>query len=266
MPTIRDIISAIEDVAPLSLQESWDNSGLQLGAVSADCTGVVTCLDVTDRVIDFACKKDCNLIVSHHPLLFKGLKCINPDDHIGRLVYRCITAGIAVYSAHTSLDSAPAPNGVSHVMAAMMGAAELGVLDPQPQHRDCGIGVVALMPHTINGTDFIATVKSAFSVQTVRYSDGVGRQIRKVAFGGGSCGYLIPKAIASGADAIVTSDVRYHDFLDYGDKILIVDLSHFDTEKCTNEILMRIISQKFHNFAACYSGTRCNTDNPINYM
>lgn len=266
MPSIGQIIAAIEDVAPLSLQESWDNSGLQLGSVSGECSGVMVCLDVTDAVIDNALNHDCNLIVSHHPLLFRGLKQISPLDRTGHFVYRCISAGITVYSAHTSLDNAPAPYGVSHAMAALMGATGQTVLAALPGKPDCGTGVIARMPAVMSGAGFIAAVKDAFHVKTVRYAGGVGRDVGTVAFGGGACGFLIPQAIAAGADAIVTSDVRYHDFLDYGDKIFIVDLSHFDTEKCTNEILMRIISQKFPNFVDCYSGNRCDMDNPINYM
>lgn len=266
MPAIGDIISAIEDVAPLLLQEDWDNSGLQLGRRAVECTGVITCLDVTDAVIDQAQARGCNLIVSHHPLIFKGLKSIDPDSRTGGMVYRCISYGISVYSAHTSLDNAPAPYGVSHAMASMLGAEEYEVMEQLSGKPDCGTGVMALMPHAMTGQDFMSKVKRCFVAEAVRHSAGTGRLVHRVALGGGSCGFLIPQAIESGADAIVTSDVRYHDFLDYGDKILIVDLSHFDTEKCTNEILMRIISQKFPNFAACYSGNHWSMDNPINYM
>ena len=266
MPAIGDIISAIEDVAPLLLQEDWDNSGLQLGRRAVECTGVITCLDVTDAVIDQALARECNLIVSHHPLIFKGLKNIDPDSRTGGMIYRCISSGISVYSSNTSLDNAPVHYGVSSAMASVLGATEESVMAQLPGKPECGTGALAIMPQAMAAQDFMAKVKLCFVVEAVRHSAGTGRMVQKVALGGGSCGFLIPQAIASGADAIVTSDVRYHDFLDYGDKILIVDLSHFDTEKCTNEILMRIISQKFPNFAACYSGNHWSMDNPINYM
>jgi putative NIF3 family GTP cyclohydrolase 1 type 2 len=128
-----------------------------------------------------------------------------------------------------------------------------------------GTGVLATLPVPLPAATFCAEVKRAFEANGLRHSpmDLAPATISKVVMGGGACGFLIPDAIALGADAIVTADVRYHEFLDNADKIFIVDLSHFDSEKCTKEILIRIISQKFPNFAPCICASEQNS---IDYM
>ena len=253
--TIAQIIEAIETVAPLSLQEEWDNSGLELGGACAECTGVALCLDVTDEVIEQAVSAGCNLIVSHHPVIFKGVKTINNTNRQGRVIINAIRRGVAVYSAHTSLDNAPEA-GVSHEMARLLGAEELEVMTPG------GTGVLAELPQPMTQDAFAALVKQSFTADAVRCSRGTGREIRRIVAGGGACGFLIPDAIAHGADAIVTADVRYHDFLDYGSDIFIADITHFDSEKCAKRILMRVISEKIANFAHCIE---CAEHNPISY-
>lgn len=125
---IKHIINAIEAYAPPALQESWDNTGLQVGDAQAECTGVLICLDVTHAVLEEARARGCNLIVSHHPLLFKGLKRITNSTETGRIVLDAVRAGIAVYSSHTSLDSTR--GGVSHAIAESLGARVVRVLHP----------------------------------------------------------------------------------------------------------------------------------------
>lgn len=257
-PSIRDIISAIEEAAPLSVQEEWDNCGLLVGSPDATCSGVMLCLDVTPSIILQAEQHGCNLVISHHPIIFKGIKELNDKTAQGEAIIRAIKADIAVYCAHTSLDNAPAPWGVSHVMADLLDAETTGILSPS------GTGVLANLKTPMQAKYFAEACLKAFSAQGLRHSPyPSGSTISTIALGSGSCGFLIPEAIKRGADAIVTSDVRYHDFLDYGKSIFIVDLTHFDTEKCTKEIFKRIISQKFPNFAVVFCADETN---PIDYM
>lgn len=256
--TVSQIISAIEEAAPRTLQEQWDNSGLIVGSASAVCTGVMLALDVTPEVIAQAAERGCNLVIAHHPLIFKGIKIVNDTTLQGRALIDAIKADIAVYCAHTSLDNAPAPWGVSCHMAEMLGAEVLSVLSPT------GTGVMARLNGAEKPTDFARRCRDTFSASGLRHSTaGTFDQVRTVALGSGACGFLIPDAIAAGADAIVTSDVRYHDFLDYGKSIFIIDLTHFDTEKCTKEIFKRIISQKIPNFADVFCADETN---PIEYL
>ncbi len=254
--TIRQIIEAIEEAAPRSLQEQWDNSGLLCGRAADPCSGVMLCLDVTPEVVSQAIAAGCNLIISHHPLIFKGIKAVSDTSPQGLALILAIKNDIAVYCAHTSLDNAPAPWGVSHEMAALLGARVDSVISPT------GTGVFAKLPEPMAPDAFIYKVKEAFAAPCVRHSALPAEPIRKVALGSGACGFLIPDAIAAGAQAIVTSDVRYHDFLDFGKAILIVDLTHFDTEKITKAIFKRIISQKISNFAPVICASE---PNPIEF-
>lgn len=257
---IGDIIAAIEEIAPRSLQEEWDNSGLLVGTADAELSGAMLSLDVTPEVVDQARRRGCNLLIAHHPVIFKGLKALNGSTPQGRAIIDAVKADIAIYCAHTSLDNAPAPWGVSVEMARKFDAEILAPLSPT------GTGVLAKLPEPISATEFARLCAEKFAAQGLRCSAPAlapSRELSTIAFGGGACGFLIPDAIAAGAQAIVTSDVRYHDFLDLSSRIFIVDLTHFDTEKCTKEIFLRLFSQKFPNFAPIFCADETN---PIEYL
>jgi len=129
--TVRDIAAAIEDFAPKSLQESYDNAGLQVGNPDATVSGILLCLDVTEDIVCEAEERKCNLIVSHHPLLFKGLKEITGTTPAQRIVIEALRLGISIYSAHTNLDSAR--EGVSYEIAHILGLKSLSPLEHPPQ-------------------------------------------------------------------------------------------------------------------------------------
>lgn len=257
MPQICEIIHAIEQAAPRSAQEQWDNSGLIVDSgVDHDCTGVMLCLDITPGVVEQAAACKCNLIVSHHPLIFKGIKTISKDTPQGEALIQAIKNEISVYSAHTSLDNAPEAWNVSGELARMLGFRILGPLS------ESGTGVIAEAPNRLTPAELNAMCCSAFGVEHLRFSR-YNRPIKKIAIGSGACGFLIPEAIGAECDAMITSDVRYHDFLDYGQRIFIVDLTHYDTEKCTKAIFKHIISQNFLNFADVFCASETN---PIEYL
>ena len=252
--TILDIAGAIEERVPLNLQESWDISGWQatpMPPATTECTGVMLCLDVTCSVIDEAAASGCNLIVSHHPLLFKAVRSLTGATPAQRAIMRAIALGIDIYSAHTSLDSAP-DIGVSFRLARNLGLTDLTPLVPSPADPRGGLGVIGTVaPAPLSAAALIDRVKSVYSAPRVRVTAGAGTDapISRVALCSGSGGEFITTAIDRGAQAYITSDVRYHDFLDYGRSILIIDTGHFESEICTKSILSEIISQKFPNFA-----------------
>lgn len=259
---VGDIIDAIEAVAPPSLQEGWDNTGLLVGHRDADCRGVMLCVDVTPEIILEALEAGCDMIVSHHPLIFKGLKRLNGDGRVERSVELAVKSGVAVYCCHTSIDNAP--GGVSWVMANRLGADGCEVLSPQAGSAgDTGLGVVGCFSEPLTATDFVERVKRSFGSPVARCSRCPGGGITRVAMCGGSGSEFIADAVAAGAQAYVTSDTRYHDFVDYGEKIFIVDIGHFESEECTKEIFYQIITEKFPNFAVCYSVIETN---PISYL
>ena len=263
--TVSDIIAAIEGFAPSHYQESWDNTGLQVGDRSAECTGVLVCVDVTPGVVDEAISRGCNLIVSHHPLLFNGLKSITGATPVELSVIRAIGGGVSIYSSHTAVDNTP--GGVSHTMAARLGVRPDAVLTPLASQPggEIGTGVVGNLPEALTPEQLIALVKETFGSPVARCTnpDAAARQITRVAMCGGSGGSLIADAEASGAQAYITSDTRYHDFVDHQNSILIIDIGHFESEQCTKDIFYQIIRQKFANFAVYKSTTETN---PIHYV
>ncbi|MGM9862500.1 MAG: Nif3-like dinuclear metal center hexameric protein [Muribaculaceae bacterium] len=266
MIRVSDIIQAIEDFAPLHLQEPWDNTGLQVGDASAECTGVMLCVDVTEHIIAEACRRGCNMVVSHHPLLFKGLKSITGATVAERAVIAALRSGVAIYSSHTAMDSTR--GGVSHEMAKRLGARVTAVLSPIAADAGddaVGLGVVADFDVAISRRLFIDRVKAAFGSPIVRSTQPVAPdvEIHRIAMCGGAGGEFIAKAVAAGAQAYITSDTRYHDFIDYRHSIWIIDIGHYESECCTKDIFYRVISEKIPNFAVYYSDTE---DNPIKYI
>ena len=126
---IKEIVSALERFAPLPLQDGFDNAGLQIGLTDAETTGALLCLDVTEAVLDEAIASGCNLIISHHPLIFKGYKSITGKDYVERCILKAIKNDIVIYSAHTNLDNAP--GGVNFKIAEKIGLKNVRILDPK---------------------------------------------------------------------------------------------------------------------------------------
>lgn len=259
---VGDIVDAIEAVAPSSLQEGWDNTGLLVGRREADCRGVMLCVDVTPGIIIEAVEARCDMIVSHHPLIFKGLKRLNGDGRVERSVELALKNGIAIYCCHTSIDNAP--GGVSWVMAKRLGAAGCEVLSRRPGDGvAAGLGVVGCFDTPLTAVELVERVKCSFGSPIARCSRRPDDVITRVAMCGGSGSEFLADAVAAGAQAYITSDTRYHDFVDYGEKIFIVDIGHFESEECTKEIFYQIITEKFPNFAVRYSVIETN---PISYL
>ena len=138
---VKEIVSALERFAPLPLQDGFDNAGLQVGLTEAEATGALLCLDVTEAVVDEAVALGYNLIVSHHPLIFKGYKSVTGKDYIERCIIKAITHGITIYSAHTNLDNAP--GGVNYKIAEKIGLKNVRILAPK---EDCLLKLVTFVP------------------------------------------------------------------------------------------------------------------------
>lgn len=261
MVRVSDIASVIEEFAPKGLQESYDNVGLQVGDPSMEVSAALLCLDVTEEVLSEAMERHCNLIISHHPLLFKGLKELTGKTATERIVIRAITEKVAIYSAHTNLDSAW--EGVSHEMAHILDLSDIRVLEPKCDNPKTGLGVVGNSVPTPK-IEFLRKVKEAFNVKCLRYSSQSPHLVvRKIAVCGGAGAYLIPDAVAAGADAIITGDVKYHDFTSFGLDILIADIGHYESELCTKKIFSRIIREKYPDFVTYFAES---DKNPVKYM
>lgn len=256
MVKVKDIANVIEQFAPKSLQESYDNAGLQVGNPESNVTGVLLCLDVTEDVMQEALERECNIIVSHHPLIFKGIKSLTGADTTQKLLIESLKKGISVYSAHTNLDSVW--DGVSHEIARRLNIKDLDVLEPQPENHRAGLGVVGNIK-PLPKIEFLRKIKETFQVGALRYSaQSPGLVVRRVAVCGGSGASLISAAINAKADILVTGDVKYHDFTTYGSEIIIADIGHYESELCSREILSRVIREHFPELTVYFSDTESN--------
>ena len=362
---LKDLCSYLDSAIPLSFQEGYDNSGLQVGTPEREISSAIITLDVTEEVIDEAVAHKCDVLVSHHPLIFQPIKTLTGRSFTERILYKAVKNDIAVYSAHTNLDVLS--NGVSSKMAEKIGLEKISVLLPsenkllklvtyipeshlevvrnalfeagagvignydqcgfaasgtgsfrgnditnpfrgekgkihfekeirfetilfshlkdkvikalleahpyeevaydlyslENKNAGTGLGCIGKFHNPVSENDFLKMVSSVFEAKGIRYSKPIGKPVRKVALCGGSGASLLNLAIASGADAFLTADIKYHDFFNTENKILLVDAGHFETEKFSAEILKDLIIKKFPKFAVRFSETNTN---PINYF
>ena len=182
---IQEVLSALEQFAPLPLQESWDNAGLQVGLTEAEVSGALLCLDVTEKVVDEALAKGCNLIVSHHPLLFRGLKTISDMTDVQRTVRKAIQKDIAVVSMHTNMDNAE--GGVNHKMAEKLGLKDVQFMAPKTVGDvTCGSGIIGTLETPLDARTFVEKVKATFGVACAMTNELLERPVSRVALCGGA--------------------------------------------------------------------------------
>ncbi|RYY60723.1 MAG: Nif3-like dinuclear metal center hexameric protein [Chitinophagaceae bacterium] len=362
---IVEILKVLEELAPPVLQEGYDNAGLITGNAAWECTGVLCTLDSTEDVISEAIRKNCNLVVSHHPIVFSGLKKITPSGYVQRTVIQAIKHDIAIYAIHTNLDNKL--DGVNDRIAEQIGLVKRRVLDPRPgtlkklvcfvpvdfaskvrdaiftagaggighydecsfntsgvgtfrpleganpftgttgkrqeepelklemvypaafekrivaamrtahpyeevafdllplanPHPGIGAGIVGELSPGMGEQEFLATLKETFQTGVIRHSPLTGRPVQRVAVCGGAGSFLIPKALAGGVDFFVTADLKYHEFFDAEDRMVIADIGHFESEQYTTALLQEVLVRKFPTFAVLK--TEVNT-NPVRYF
>ena len=278
MLRIHEIVSAFEAVAPLALQESYDNSGLIVGDRDAEVTRALLCLDCTEAVVDEAIVKGCDIIIAHHPIVFGGLKRFTGGDYVQRTVIKAIQNNIAIYACHTNLDNV-LRGGVNERIAQQLGfdvervlrpiaadfgsfASSRGVVDSEV-FRTAGAGILCNLQKPMNVLDFLQHVKERMGAEVVKYTKCDIEVVGKVAICGGAGSFLIGDALRAGADAFITSDVKYHEFFDAQGKMLLCDIGHYESEKYTIDLFSNILSAKFPKFATIFAGT---ITNPIDYL
>ncbi|HLP04677.1 MAG TPA: Nif3-like dinuclear metal center hexameric protein [Paludibacter sp.] len=362
---VKSICDLIEEIAPLPLQESYDNAGLLVGDPQMEVTSVLVCIDVTEEVMDEAICKGCNLIVSHHPLIFTGLKQLTGKNEVQRCVIKAVRNNVAVYAAHTNLDNVP--EGVSGRMASLIGLKNMRVLQPLenkllklvtfvpqlhsytvrealfqagaghignydscsfnaegtgtfranelanpfvgeidklhsepelrievvlPDHlkqdvvaallkvhpyeepaydliplanswQTAGAGIVGELEEPEDELAFLNRVKTVFSLPLIRHTALTNKRIKRVALCGGAGSSFLADALKAKADIYISGDFKYHEFFNAGNKILIADIGHFESEQFTKDIFYEIITKKMPTFAVQISETKTN---PINYL
>jgi dinuclear metal center YbgI/SA1388 family protein len=262
---IKEVLSALEQFAPLPLQESWDNAGLQIGLTEAEVSGALLCLDVTEKVIDEADKKGCNLVVSHHPLLFRGLKQISDVNDVQRTTWKAIQKGICVISMHTNLDNAR--GGVNFKIAERLGLKNVrfggAKNDAEGQEAQSGSWVVGELPEPMAADDFVLHVKQRMEAESAMCNELLRRPVKTVAICGGAGDFLLDDAIKGGADAFLTGEMHYHVYFGHEQQIQICVIGHYESEHFTKELLRDVIQQSCPDVRTVIAETNTN---PIIYF
>ena len=249
----RELVAVIEEFAPVLLQESWDNCGFSVGDPDREVSKAFIALDCTEEVVAEAKELGCDIIITHHPLIFKGLKSITPANIAGRIVTEAIKNDIAIYAAHTNMDKAV--DGVSGLMAKKLGLVEVEPLTPE------NLGLVGNLREPLTALELISVVKRKFNVEHLRASELPDGKISRVALCGGSGRSFISDAMAKGAQAYITGDVTYHEF--YCEKgFMVMDIGHYSSEYDVVGLFAELLCKKFPTFAVCISR---RNNNPIYY-
>jgi len=362
---LKDLISQLEQYAPPAFQESYDNSGLITGNIEKTINSGLIGFDVTEDLVEEAIKLNAGVIITHHPLLLEGIKKLTANSYRERILIRAIKNDIAIYSAHTNLDSVKA--GISSKLCDKIGLENCNILAPKEnilkklvvfvpkshadelrnvlfetgaghignydscsfnldgrgsfrggentrpfsgkkgklnyeeevrietiflkhqqfelikklieihpyeepaydiypldnKYGEAGFGMTGYLKNEIEESEFLKLLKKIFNANGIRYSNFLGKPIKKVALCGGSGSFLLQNAIASEADIFITGDYKYHQFFDADGKILIADIGHYESEQVAMEIFYDILTKKFPNFALHLSKY---SSNPINYL
>ena len=260
--TIGEITTALERFAPLPLQESYDNAGLQCGLTETLVSGVLLCLDITEEVLQEAIDLECNLVVAHHPLLFRSVKHVCDTTIVERCLRMAIKNDIAIYAAHTNLDNAM--DGVSFHMAEKLGLIDVQFLVPVENGTvKGGSGVIGFLPQEEDSLPFLQRVKQVFGVEALQHNQLLDRPVQSVALCGGAGSEMLDAAIKAEADAFITGEMSYHRWFGHEQKIQIATIGHYESEQYTKEILRTILEQVAPNMPI-YDNQVCT--NPIHVL
>jgi dinuclear metal center YbgI/SA1388 family protein len=362
---IKEIISVLEEMAPIAYAEDFDNVGLLVGNQEANATGILVCHDALETVIDEAIAKKCNLVVCFHPILFSGLKKITGKNYVERSVIKAIKNDIAIYAVHTALDNHP--EGVNTIFGNALGLINTKILVPkenfirklvtftipenadkvrnalfdagagtignyencsfsskgvgtymgnehsnpeigarfefveaeeikievtfekqlepkilkalfeshvyeevayeitalQNKHQNIGLGLIGELENPMDEKEFMLFVKEKMQCEGIRHSEFIGKPIKKVALLGGAGSFAIKNAITAGANVFLTADLKYHQFYEAENRIILADIGHFESERYTKNYIVDFLRKKILNFAIILSEENTN---PVKYL
>lgn len=266
--TVQEIIQALEERLPLCLQESYDNSGLQVGEPSTLTESALLCVDLTEAVVQEAIALGAKLIITHHPPLFKPLRQLVGRTYIERALLLAIRSGIAIYSAHTNADNAP--QGINYLLA-----QDFGLKDCQPLSRltpaqaeglqnspieadQAGSGIVGTLPEPITLDRMLERIKTYFGTDKLSYTSTHQTSVQRIAICGGAGSFLIAQARKHGADLLITGEARYNDYFDAEAQPILVTVGHYESEVIATRLFKGVISDKFPTFALYISKLNSN--------
>lgn len=362
---VKDIFPILEELAPLSYAEDFDNVGLLVGSPEQEVNGILVCHDALETVVAEAIEQKCNLIVCFHPILFSGLKKITGKNYVERAVIKAIKHDIAIYAIHTALDNHQ--EGVNKVFCTTLGLTNTKILLPKEHYiqklvtyvpmdstekvrqalfeagagaignyehcsfvsegkgsftgneksnpvlgqvgieevvaenkvevtfekhlqgkilsrlfqahpyeevayeiynlenklQNVGMGMLGELEQPMDEKTFLELVKAKTGSGGIRHSALLGKPIQKVAVLGGSGSFAIKAAIQQKADAFITADLKYHQFYEAENQLVLADIGHFESERYTKNYIVEFLSKKMPNFAVILSTVNTN---PVNYL
>ena len=239
MTTVADVLKFIETLAPSSMKMEWDNVGLLCGSKASEVTKVLVALDPFEGVCHEASDIGAQLIVTHHPLIFRAPRTVTDDTSVGRSIMFLCRNGISAINAHTNLDQVK--GGVNDVLAATLGLQNVQIINEANGFGLLRCGEVTEQPMEA----FLAIVKEKLGCEGLRYASS-GKPVHKVAVGGGACAGELLDAYHAGCDTFVTADVKYNQFWDAHDLGMnLIDAGHFQTENPVVSVLAEKIAAAF---------------------
>ena len=240
MSFVKEVYQVLCEFAPENLADDWDPIGPQVYFPQEKVRGILLCLDVTDKVLEEAINQNCNVIVSHHPMFFKGLQRIDIEDYKSNLIYQALKEKISILSAHTNLDRTE--NGVNDALAEKLGLKDLEPLYLDDQGRN--LGYLAKGQFKTMG-DLLARLEDLVQCRDPIIYGRLPRSLEKIAILGGSGAEFLDTAIQAGADLLITGDVKYHDGQDaYEKNFCLIDIGHYDSEKYVLEKLQDLFKEE----------------------
>ena len=362
---VQEVSNLINEWAPLSYAEDFDNVGLLVGDAQQEVSNILVSHDALENVIEEAIRKNCNLIVCFHPIIFSGLKRLTSSNYVQRVVEKAIKNDIAIFAIHTALDNVE--HGVNYGMCKAVGLLKTKILNPKQYHiyklttyvphasvkavtsalfsagagnignyeecsfevkgqgsfkgndnsnpvignkgtrhtepetqinltfekhlkskilqalftnhpyeevayeitslentlQNVGMGMIGELDQEMSEVDFLAFAKAQFKTGGIRHSQLLGKTVKKIAVLGGSGAFAIKSAKAQGADVLVTSDLKYHDYYQAENRILLCDVGHYESERYTKNLICDYLREKISTFAIILSEENTN---PINYF
>ncbi len=232
---VLELVSVLETYFPKSLQEGWDNSGLQVSPEDDSIDGILLCLDVGLESISEARTKKCNLIISHHPLIFRDLKSVDKNIYPGNVIYSAVKHGIGIYSFHTNLDKAN--GGLNDFLCNLLGLQDISPTEKSPFLR------IGRLPKAIPLVKLVKLVKEILGVSTVKYvgkDDSLIDLVSVCPGSGSSLIYNIPREV----DLFITGDLKHHEaFYAREIGINVIDITHFYSETASKLLLKEKIAE-----------------------
>ncbi|WP_278574859.1 Nif3-like dinuclear metal center hexameric protein [Fusobacterium ulcerans] len=239
----KDIINFLEEKYPRSNAEEWDNVGLLVGNNKKDVKKIQLSIDATEKAVDYAAQNNVDMIVTHHPLIFKPLKSIVMSELSGRKIIKLIENGLNLYSIHTNLDSSK--DGLNDYILELLEVKKYKIIDINANDETAGIGRMYTLEEKITILEYADFIKTKMKIKNVRViSNDLKSEVKKIALINGSGMSYWRKVKSLGADLFITGDISYHDALDAKESGLhLIDIGHFESENCFSELLKKNLEE-----------------------